>query len=96
MVRLKVMPQQAIVDYWKGIVDFYYCMGIPCARKWPHWPKRVSYPLEKANQDSFAYAAQAWKNLPEYVKLLYQDMAAGIGLNRRDLFMRSYLNGNPF
>ena len=96
MAKLASMPQQAIVDAFKGTVDFYYYRGTPCARMWPTWHKRLPYPNEQANQNVFTYAARSWLELPEYVKLLFQDMAAGIGLNRRDLFMRCYLNGNRF
>jgi len=96
MAKLTTMPAEAIVDAFKGTIDFFYYRGTPVVRKWPHWPKRTPLPDERANQETFTYAARSWIELPEYVKLLYQDMAAGIGLNRRDLFMRCYLSGNRF
>lgn len=94
MVRLTRLPEQAIIDSLKGVVDFYYCMGIPCARKWPHWPKRDPLPLEKANQDAFGYASRAYNRLPPYVKQQYINMVAGLPFTARDLFTRAYLAGN--
>lgn len=96
LVKLQVLPQQAEIDRLAGVVDFYAYKGQPCARKWPHWPKRVAYAREKANQDRFGYAIHAWNTLPEYIKQMYRNMAAGTSLTARDLFMRSYINGNPF
>ena len=96
MVRLTALPELAIIDQFKGKVDFYEWKGIPCARKWPHWPKRLPTVPEKANQDRFAYAIHAWTNLSEYIKAMYRQMAVGTSLTARDLFMRSYINGNPF
>lgn len=89
------MPSQAIIDGFKGVIDFYYCMGIPCARKWPLWTKRVPYPAERANQEAFAYAAKMWKGLPEYIKLLYRDMSQGARISGFDMYMKCYMRGYP-
>lgn len=96
MAKLRAMPSQAIIDQYKGKVDFYLWKGIPCARMWPHWPKRDPTPDEKANQDAFAYAIRAYSLLSNYQRKLYRDMAAGTRAAPRDFFVRSYLNGNPF
>lgn len=96
LARLDKMPSQEIIDGLKGVVDFYYWKGIPCARKWPHWAKREPTPDEKAAQDRFAYAARSWKNLPEYVKAAYNNMAASTFNTGREIYMRTYLSGlNP-
>lgn len=95
MARLLAMPAQAIVDGFKGVLDFYLWKGIACVRKWPYHPKRKPYPAEKANQDRFARGARAWDPLPEHVKVQYRRMAAGTAFTPRDLFMRLYLVGPP-
>ena len=95
MARLTALPEQAIIDGFKGTVDFYYNNGIPCARKWPHWAKRKPYPAERANQEAFAYAAKMWKDLPEYLKLLYIDMSAGGRFSGFDVYMKCYMCGLP-
>ena len=50
MARLTQMPAQAVIDGFKGVLDMYYWLRIPCARKWPRHPKRKPYPDELANQ----------------------------------------------
>lgn len=95
MAVITKMPHQAIIDGFKGVLDYYYFLGIPCVRKWPHWPKRDPYPTERANQEAFAYAAKMWRQLPEYVKLLYNDMAAGTRNSGFDIYMRCYMRGLP-
>lgn len=86
------MLSQAMIDRLKGTIDYYYWKGIPCARKWPHWPARAPYPAEKANQDSFAYATKMWRFLPEFLKAQYIDMAVSTPVTGRDIFMRAYMN----
>lgn len=96
MAVLKVMPHQAIVDSLKGVIDFYYWKGIPCARAWPHWPKRVPTPAEKTNQDSFAYCQHQWKQLPEYIKEMYRQCASTTSLTARDIYTACYMNVERF
>jgi len=96
VVRLAALPAQAIIDDFKGKVDFYVYKGQPCARRWPTWPRRVATGQEAANQQAFAYAIKSWNELSEYIRQMYYFMAAGTGLSPRDFFVRSYLKGNPF
>lgn len=93
MVRLTRMPAQAIVDYFHGTVDFYYWLGIPCARKWPHWVKRQATGPEKANQNAFAHVNRMWGQLPEYIKEMYRQMAASTSVTGKDIYVRGYMNG---
>lgn len=93
MAKLTAMPEQAIVDGFKGTIDFYYWRGIPCARKWPHWPPREPTPREKANQDLFGYAAHLYSSLPAVIIEAFREMALGTPYTCRDLFMRSYISG---
>lgn len=83
-----------IISAFKGTVDFYLWKGIPCARAWPHWPKREPTPQERANQQTFAYAAKAWALLSEYLKEMYRQMAAGTDWTARDIFTRCYISGH--
>ena len=93
MARLTALPEQAIIDKLKGVIDFYLWKGIPCARKWPYYRKREPTPLEKANQDAFAYCNAIAPFLPEYVKDQYKRMAQGTPLTWRDLWVRAYMQG---
>lgn len=93
MAKLLNLPNQGIIDGFKGVVDFYMWKGIPCARMWPHWPPREPTPREKANQDLFAYAVHLYNILPLEVIQAYRRMAVGTKYTCRDLFIRSFLRG---
>lgn len=93
MARLTALPEQSIIDNLKGTIDYYLWKGIPCCRKWPHWPKRSPTPEEKANQDAFAYINHQVKNVPPYVRQQYVNMAASTMLTWKDLFIRAYMAG---
>ncbi len=96
MAKLTAMPHEAMVSYFKGVLDYYVYKGTPVVRKWPHWPKRQAHGAELANQQAFAYANAAWKTLNLYVRRMFIHMSAGTSLAPRDIFLRGYLNGNPF
>jgi len=96
LARLKRLPALAEIDRLKGTIDYYLWKGIPCARKWPHWPTRVPTPWEKANQLAFAFANSTARDIPAYVRLQYQRMVAGTKLSWKDLYVRDYMNGIKF
>jgi len=93
MATLKAMPSKAVISMMAGTVDYYLWRGLPCARKWPRWPKRAPYPTEKANQDAFAHAMALTKTLPEFIIDQYKRMVAGTPYRWQDLFVRSYMSG---
>ena len=93
MGKLKAMPAEAIIDGFKGTIDFYFYMGVPCFRKWPKSPGRLRAPAVQAGWASFAYASREWNNLSEDVRRAYEIMAGDSGLSGRDMFARSYLSG---
>lgn len=96
MAVLKVMPEQAIVDGFKGKIDFYLYKGIPVARKWPVWTRREPYPAERANQDDFRYCNQLYHTLQHFIQLQYQRMAQGTRLTAKDWFVKAYMKGIQF
>lgn len=96
MVVLTEMPNQAIIDGFKGVIDFYLWRGLPCARKWPVWRKRKPTPREKAAQDAFAEAMRATKTMPEYIIDQYRRMAEGTRWRWQDIFLRAYLTGTRY
>lgn len=92
MVRLLKMPSQAIVDTFAGAIDFYYWKGMPVARKWPIWPKRLPSGPEKVAQERFGYAMRMYAFLPRFLKDQYRNMAVSADVTARDIFVRCYLN----
>jgi len=103
MAKLKVLPELAIIDGFKGKVDFYVYHascdpelrgeGIAVARKWPRSPGHKRAPAVEAQWEAFSYAAGAWTLLSPEVQEAYRALSVGSGLSGRDLFTRSYLKG---
>lgn len=87
------MPSLAIIDGFKGSVDFYYWMGLPIARSWPKSPGRQRSPAVMAQWPLFTYVSREWANLSPAVQEAYKALAQRSGLNGRDLQTRGYLTG---
>jgi len=93
MARLLTMPERAIIDGFKGTLDFYEYMGIPVARSWPKSPGKRRSPPVAAQWPIFTYAAREWLNLSPIVQQSYRSLATNSGLSGRDMQIRAYLNG---
>lgn len=93
MAKLTVMPHQAIIDGFKGSVDFYVYMGIPCARAWPKSPGQARSPAVIAQWPIFSYASKEWANLSPAVQDAFKELATNSGLSGRDMAMRAYISG---
>lgn len=87
------MPHQAIIDGFKGTIDFYVWMGIPVARKWPVSTGKNRTPAVKAQWPLFAYASREWLNLSDTMRRAYEVMSSDTGLAGRDMQIRGYLKG---
>jgi len=92
MVILKTLPHQAIIDGFKGKIDFYVHRGIPCARSWPKSPGRRRAPRVKAQWQAFAYASATWNKLSPEVQQAYKQTAQESNLTGRDLFTKSFIS----
>ncbi len=92
MAKLTAMPEQSIIDGFKGTVDYYVWNGIPCARKWPSSPGHRRAPLVEAAWPAFAFAGSYWNNLAPEVKASWNAMADGFPLTGRDMFTKSFLS----
>lgn len=93
MVVLTRLPDQAIIDGFKGQVDFYQWKGRAVARKWPRSPGQQRAPSVEAQWPAFTAAAQEWRELSPFVQDAYYAMAQSSGLSGRDLQVRSYMSG---
>ena len=103
MAKLKVLPHEAIISGFKGVIDFYINYqtrdpavrgpGVPCARRWPRSPGKRRAAAVEEQWPAFAYAASEWNNLSQEIQAAYNAMASGTGLSGRDMFTRSYLTG---
>lgn len=87
------MPHQAIIDGYKGTIDFYIHRGIPCARSWPKSPGHIRSEPVMAQWAAFTYVSREWTNLSPHMQATYRHMATNSGLTGRDMFTRAYLRG---
>lgn len=93
MAILRQMPSQAIVDAFRGVVDFYEWCGLVVARKWPRAPERARNDNVIASGQRFAYINRLASTLDPDIRQLYVDMATQGGLTWKDYLTRLYLNG---
>jgi len=93
MARLIVLPHEAIIDGFKGNVDFYVHRGIPCARSWPKSPGKHRSLAVMAQWPVFSFATKEWLNLSKAVQDSYTQFSTDSGLCGRDLQIRAYLTG---
>lgn len=84
------LPGMKIIDGFKGTLDFYYYMDIPCCRKWPESKGRSQTAASVAQQPAFAYVARLWDSVSPFVKEAYDSLAFNCGLHRKDWFTRGY------
>ncbi len=93
MAIIKRLPSQAIIDGFKGTLDYYVCMGIPCVRMWPRSPGKNRTAAVKAQWPAWTTASREWSNLSPAVQDAYRTLATNSGLSGRDMFTRAYLTG---
>lgn len=93
MAKLDKLPALAIIDGYKGVLDFYLCMGIPCVRKWPSSPGKNRSAAVQAQWPVFATAARLYSQLTPAMWQVYFDMAKDTSLTARDVFTKSYISG---
>ncbi|MBA7568527.1 hypothetical protein ES708_10256 [subsurface metagenome] len=93
MAIITEMIGEKIISGFRGTLDFYYYMGVPCVRRWPRSPGHIRSPEVMAGWAPFSYSVREWNNLSPEVRRAYEIMAGDSGLSDRDMFMRSYMKG---
>jgi len=93
MAKLKALPGMKIVSGFKGVIDYYIWMGIPCARRWPRSPGTRRAPLVMAQYSTWSYAAKLWAHMPTEIQDAYRSTTAGTNLSGRDLSQKAYVSG---
>lgn len=93
MAVLDRMPATAVIDSFKGVLDFYEWFGIPVCRKWPDfshvkWPEPVV-----ESQKVFGYASSLAGKVSPAVADAYRDMAKGGPFTWKDLLVKGYFIG---
>lgn len=93
MAKITKMPSLKIIRGFRGVLDYYYNMGIPCVRKWPDSPGKNRNPNVRAWWVPFSQAQKDWSLATPIVKDAYARMVAGTPLTARDLFTKGYISG---
>ena len=91
MAKLANLPHLAVINGFKGVIDYYLHDGVPCARHWPRSPGRRRAPAVEAQWEAFAWAASHWNDLSPEVQAAYVATAADTNMSGRDLFVKSYI-----
>lgn len=91
MAKITKMPSMAIVNGFKGVIDFYVHRGQPCARKWPRSPGHDRAPAVETAWVAFAWVASNWNSLSPVVQEAYRRMASGTNLTGRDMFVKGFI-----
>lgn len=90
MAKIRKLPNSKIIDGFKGKVDFYLYMGVPCARKWPRSQGKSQTPASVAQWPMFTYVQRLRPHVSPFVRQAYYDLARDCGLHVWDWFMRGY------
>lgn len=93
MVVITAMPSQAIIDSFRGVLDFYEYMGIPVCRKWPDFSHVKWSDAVKQSQRDFGYASSMASQVSTIVADAYRDMAKGSPFTWKDLLVKGYFIG---
>lgn len=90
---IKHMVALKVIHGFRGVLDFYYHMGLPCVRSWPRKPMMGRNPNVTAQWPAWRQANILWRELPPHIKQAYADMAQGTSYTDRDMFFRGYVSG---
>ena len=93
MAILAKLPSEAIISGFKGVIDYYLWMGIPCARKWPNKPQGARSPAVVAAQIPFTDAVAAYQLTSQSVRDAYKLASSGTGYSGYELFIQGYIKG---
>jgi hypothetical protein len=93
MAKLAVLPDQDIISGFKGTLDFYVFLGIPCARSWPQPPKLPRTAKVQEQWPIFTTASTAWLATDDESRAAMLKMTSGSTMSGRDLATKLYING---
>ena len=93
MAIIKEMVGKKVIDGFRGVVDFYYYMGVSCARSWPKSPGKSRSWAVTQQWAVFKEAARLWPLLSTSVQQTYVEMARPTNLTGKDMFFRGYISG---
>jgi len=93
MAKIAAMPSMAVIDGFRGYLDFYQWCDLVIVRKWPRTNRDSLTPATIAAQKPFAYLNQQLPSLPAEVRESWEWLADQSNLTWRDWANRAYIGG---
>jgi len=90
MVILEGMPSIAQIRSLKGVIDFYYCKGVPCARAYPRKPRLT--PALQRTHNSMRQGIASWNKLPQVDIQAFTFATDQSELIHKDMFLSNFLS----
>lgn len=87
MAKLKALPDLEIIRGFKGVIDFYMCRGIPCARAWPRFRPSLRTPASIASARLFGQIVMAYALLAAVAQAFFAEDAADQPRTARDIMV---------
>jgi len=87
------MVGRKVISGFRGVIDFYYYMGIPVARTWPRKPSMKRAPEVQATIRIFKQANIIFPQISPEVRQAYRDMVGSTNITWKDMFFRGYISG---
>lgn len=81
----------ATIRKYKGLIDFYYWKGIPCARKWPDWSHPKLSAGQKASMAAFSQAMTDLKQVSPHVRETWKSLLFGKAPSWIDEYKSRYM-----
>jgi len=92
MARLAALPAVDVISGYRGAIDYYVWLNLPCARRWPRWKIKTRSAALQAFWPVFRDAVSLWNELSPEVRDAYNTMSAGSTLSGRDMMIKMYIN----
>ena len=96
MAVLSALPEQSIIDGYRGVLDFYYYCGLPVARSWPRSPGKTRAPKVVAAAAQFDWVQKSTTALPADIKYAWMALPQGQSLTWRDWATRLTISGAKY
>jgi len=92
VAKITKLPGQAIINGFKGTIDYYIYMGQPCVRSWPRAPTGERSKAVQAQWPAFTYVNKAYGYLSPAIIEIYRLNVSCTRHTAKDLCVRNFLD----
>lgn len=93
MAKLAQMPNQGVIDGFRGVLDFYLWCNLVIVRAWPRSPGSNRSRPVTARANRFGYAASQVRAISPELQAAYANQAQGSPYTWKDFLHRYYTSG---